>query len=412
MSKSYDLIIVGGGLVGNSLAVMLAEQGWRIAVIETKDLHAATSFRDNRSIVLTYTSYQILNALGLWTALAAQSFPIKKIHVSHAGSFGTARFVPEQIGVPLFGYVVPGDLLTQVLQQAVLNLAATKKIDLICPAKIQKISPTFANTNDVEINVENETRILNTQLIVAADGTQSSVRELLQIPIKKYDYQQTAIITTIEVTRDHQQGAYERLTSSGPLAILPRMPFHCGVVWTVDTNASNEILSMSDNQFLEKLQQAFGYRLGKLKNVTARSSYPLRIMQAEQQIRPGIVLLGNAAHTLHPVAGQGFNLGLRDAAALAETLIEGKALQQPLGKFSLLDSYVRWRETDQKNIIRFTDRTVRIFSQEFLPLKNVGLLSINLLPFLKRRLTRKLLGFNGRAPKLACAVPLGLQDHE
>lgn len=380
---------------------MLAKSGWRIAMIDNKSLDSpATS--DNRSIVLSFSTQQILNALNLWPLLASQAYPICKIHVSNAGHFGAIRFDAKEIDIPVFGYVVPASLLTQALQQALLSLVETKKIDLICPAEIKKISK-----DTVTLQKDNQTQLLNTKLLVAADGTNSKIRQLLRIETENYDYQQTAIIAKVQLQQDHQQVAYERLTSTGPLAILPRENYQAGLVWTVASDEVKKFLTYSDEEFLQQLQRSFGYRLGKFQAVSQRTIYPLQLVHAKKQIHPGAVLLGNAAHTLHPLAGQGFNLGLRDAATLAEILLDAKAIDQSLHDYDILKKYQTWREQDQKNIIHFTDRTVRLFTHDFFkPFYGAGLVGIDVLPFLKRRLTRRLLGLSGKTPKLVCGVEL------
>lgn len=397
--KTFDVIIVGAGLVGNSFACMLAHQGFKVALVEAKPKQAAAN--DNRSLVLTHTSYQILKALGIWSAIAPNAYPIERVHVSHLGHFGACRFEAADFKMPVFGYVIPAVTLTHALEHAVSLLA---DITFLCPADVIAVQ----HKNDLvclEINSKDQVTTIVAPLVVAADGTQSKIRTLENITTKKYDYEQTAIIAQVSLAQDHEFTAYERLTPSGPLAILPRDGKNCGLVWTVANTQVASILALSDTEFLAQLQQRFGYRLGKLMAVTERRHYPLQLLYAAEQSRAGLVLLGNAAHTLHPLAGQGFNLGLRDAATLAEVLVQAHRNNQPLGEKSVLKEYEHWRQQDQQNTIRFTDWTVRLFAHEILgSMSSLGLLTLNSMPILKRRLLKKLMGLTAKTPRLFVGV--------
>lgn len=387
--------------MGNSLALMLAaHQDLRIGVVEANPYQAIS---DNRSIVLSYTSHLILKTLDVWQKLASTAYPIKKIHVSQRGHFGAARFDAAQHDLEAFGYIVPAEILTQSLREAVVD---KKNIVLIAPAEVQALS-IVENNSQVTLQTIDGMQNFTADLIIAADGSHSKIRNLQNITVKTYDYQQTAIITNVEISADHQQTAYERLTNSGPLALLPREPHCCGVVWTVRNDEMNELLNLTDKDFLARLQQRFGYRLGAFINIQARKSYPLQLIHAEQQVQPGLVLVGNAAHTLHPLAGQGFNLALRNIAALAEILLGAKKFGRLLGDLEILQKYERWRRQDQMNIVGFTDRTVRLFSNDVFPLpmaRSLGLLTIDSLPMIKRNLVRRMLGLSGKTPRMVCGI--------
>jgi 2-octaprenyl-6-methoxyphenol hydroxylase len=402
--KSFDILIVGGGLVGNSLACALAQQGLQIGIIET---HAPSVSTDPRSIVLSYSSHIILQTLGLWSALESHAFPIAKVHVSQRGHFGAARFSAKEVGAAALGYVMPAAVLTNTLQQAALQQSG---ISLIAPAEVKQCKTSAENSEIIAQTPEGE-ETFTARLLIAADGSHSKLRAMQHIASTPYDYAQTAIIAIVEIALDYQHRftAFECLTPTGPLALLPRDKNHCGVVWSVAKDEAKELLSLSEQEFLTRLQNAFGYRVGKFLSVSERTAYPLQFVRAETQIRPGFVLIGNAAHTMHPLAAQGFNLALRDIAALAEVLTDAHAQGKMLGEMSILQKYVDWRESEQKTVIRFSDQTVKLLAKQkpWLQLAiSLGLITLDLLPFVRQQLTQRLLGFSGRAPKLVCGVPL------
>lgn len=410
-AKKFDSVVVGGGLVGNTFAYLLAQSGLRIAVVEARAPTTVAALQDNRSLVLSYTSYLILNAIGLWPALRAHAFPIHKIHVSDRGHFGAARFDAKALRLPALGYIVPAAMLNSALQQAAL---AQQNVTLFAPATVVAVE-CQGSRSQVSLKINDERVVLETGLVVAADGANSQLRKLHRIETTTYDYGQTAIIARVDLARAHDNIGYERLTETGPLALLPREEKCCGVVWTVKSKNLKDFMALSDAEFLDQLQQRFGYRLGKFIGVSPRDCYPLKLVKAKEQVRPGFVLLGNAAHTLHPLAGQGFNLALRDVAALVEVLLAANAQGKALGEFSSLQEYQCWRAVDQERIIRFTDGTVRLFANTLFPLpmaRRIGLVALDLFPGIKQKLLRGLLGLGGRIPELAAGIPIGKTWHE
>lgn len=249
--------------------------------------------------------------------------------------------------------------------------------------------------------------------MIAADGGNSVVRQLLDIPTRSWDYGQAAVTANITPARHHQGIAYERFTDTGPVAMLPNAcaedPARCSLVWTVRSGDEDRVLNLSDTEFLTELQQRFGYRLGELQKVGKRNAYPLRLVRAKQQVQTRLALVGNAAHTLHPIAGQGFNLGMRDVAVLADVLAAALANDKDIGDAAVMQDYVDWRQWDHKKVIGFTDSLVRLFSNSLTPLalmRNASLLAIDVVPPLKRLLSRQTMGLAGKLPRLALGLAL------
>ena len=344
-NSDFDLIIVGGGMVGASLACALKNTTLKIAIVEAFEPHSNQQpSYDDRGIALAYGSQRIFESMGLWQQLVPYCTAISDIHVSDRGHFGVTRLSALDENVPALGQVITARSMGFVLNQA---LSQQKNIDIICPVKVTNL---IQNTDTTEL-ILNDNRHITAKLIVAADGAHSTVRQLLNLGALEHDYGQYAITANITPERAHNGQAFERFTDSGPIALLPMSDNRCSLVWTVKTGDENNIISLSDDDFLAKLQERFGYRLGKLKHVGQRNSYPLKLMQADQPIQQRIVLIGNAAHSLHPIAGQGFNLGLRDVAALADVLANNA---DDCGDQRLLHDYAQWRQQDQDDVISNT----------------------------------------------------------
>ncbi|HEX22634.1 MAG TPA: 2-octaprenyl-6-methoxyphenyl hydroxylase, partial [Chromatiales bacterium] len=328
---------------------------------------------------------------------------------SDQGHFGITRLDSRDEGVEALGYVITGRALGQGLVASANEL---DNLDLISPATLRELKLGEDHATAV-IERDGQREAITSALVIAADGGDSSVRRLLDIAVTEKDYHQTAIIANITPQRPHENVAYERFTAHGPLALLPLDAQdgeqRCSLVWTHDPAQTKHLLALDDNGFLRELQDAFGWRLGRLLKVGQRASYPLRLIQAREQIRPRLALIGNAAHTLHPIAGQGFNLGLRDVAALAQVLSEACRTDRDLGELAVLEEYACWRERDHRKVIGFTHALVHTFSNRFPPLslaRNLGLLATDLLPPLKHALARNAMGIGGKLPRLTRGLPL------
>lgn len=416
MKHDYDIIIVGGGAIGAAVACALthvqsrlqAGQRLRIAVVEavSPGSNEQPSY-DDRGLSISLSSKNILENIGIWKNIASHSNPIKKIHVSDQYHFGFVRLDAESMAVSALGHVVLARELGKAFNQVI---KASDEIDLFCPASISdlEINDSFAT---VTLDTGAKEKTISGRLLVAADGAESKTRTLLGISCNVENYEQVAIVSNVTPGKAHADTAYERFTESGPLALLPHTEQRCVVVFTVAAAVAEQYLAMDDQSFLDSLMARFGRRLGRFTNLGQRKSYPIKMLQAEQQIQHRAVVLGNAAHTVHPNAGQGFNLGLRDAAALAETLIAAHENDQDIGELKVLEAYLESRTEDQKRVLNFTDRLAKSFYNRQ-PLKilarNLLMLATDLTPPLKQRFTHNAMGFAGRQPALvtrASSVP-------
>lgn len=398
---SCDVAIAGGGMVGLSLAAALADLPLEVAVVEPVAAEAdeQPSF-DARTTALSSGSRRVLEAVGVWPALAARATPIRRIHVSERGAFGTATLEAGEQGLPALGYTIENRLLGLALRERV---ARAKGVHLR-PGRVAGLEPGA----DAVRLLTDAGEAIEARLLVAADGARSSVRDALGIGASVADYGQQAVIAHVDTTKFHAYTAYERFTATGPLALLPIVEGRSAVVWTLAPDAARRALALDDGAFLAELQQAFGLRLGRFTRVGRRQAYPLALTQAERLTVPRAVVLGNAAQSLHPVAGQGFNLALRDAAMLAELLAEGGDPGAP----ALLARYAEWRTPDREAVVRFTDTLVRGFGLPLGPLRRArghGLVLFDLLRPVKREFARRTMGLAGRQPRLVRGLPLAAE---
>lgn len=398
-------------MVGASLACALGNQPINVAMVEAfhPKLDTPPSY-DDRAIALSYGTSQIFRALGMWEQLSAKTTSIKQIHVSDQGHLGITRIDHEEEKVDALGYVITARDLGQVLYGTV---SQYKNLQIIKPAQLTDLA--FSETEvTATITIDGDsaqpaTENVSTKLLVAADGGNSSVRQLLNIEAQQYDYQQTAITANVSISRPHNNMAYERFTAQGPLALLPMAGERCSLVWTRKQDQAETILALSDEEFLRQLQKEFGNRLGQFTRVGHRQSYPLKLLKANTQVKKRVTLIGNAAHTLHPIAGQGFNLGMRDVATLAQIILEQHQAGYDIGLLRVLQPYQQWRQQDHQRIINFTDSLVRVFSNRFAPLalaRNIGLVATDIIPPLKHLLAEHTMGMAGKLPRLARGLPL------
>lgn len=400
-----DVLIVGGGLVGSSLACALAGASLRVGVAEAVPLDKEPSSYDDRSLALSLGSKRILETLGLWSHLAHEAGPIREVHVSERGRFGATRFRAQDEGVPALGYVAKARALGDALRA---GLAQHRELTVMSPARVVGV---FAEANRIRAGLRTGAGTVQTvraQLLVAADGARSSVRHLLDLPAVERDYGESAIAARVTPSLDHRGTAYERFSDRGTVALLPLKEGQCGLIWTLPSEAAEALLDLGDAAFLESLGQIFGSRLGRLVRVGHRVQYPLRFLSSKLQIAPRAVIIGNAAHTLHPIAAQGFNLGLRDAAGLAEVLVAARRSSEDLGSHAVLKRYVASRRHDQSSVILFTDTLARVFSIRspwVSALRGLGLLGLDLLPCAKPMLAHRAMGLAGRQPRLARGLP-------
>ncbi len=397
-SIDVDVAIIGGGMVGASLAAGLSGTGVRLLLIEAVPFGAGTqpSF-DERTTALGNASRRILEGLGVWEQIAPEAAAIRAIHVSESGRFGGARLTAAEQGVEAFGYVVPNRRIGAALWG---RLAGASGLTLRVPGQVADVAIDAAS---VRFSVVSEGRreAVASKLVVAADGAHSQIRSAAGIEAAALDYEQVAIVANVATDAPHEGIAYERFTPSGPLAVLPLADGTLAVVWACRREDAPAMLALDDTQWLRELQARFGWRAGRFTRAGRRASYPLRLTRAAAPLATRTVLIGNAAQALHPVAGQGFNLGLRDAAMLAEVIANAAG---DVGERALLERFAAWRARDRAGVVRFTDGLVRLFG-DVRPgmglLRNLGLLLFDLAPPAKSALARVSLGFGGPTPRLA-----------
>jgi len=399
-----DIVIVGAGLVGTSLAVALRGLGFRVLILEKNLPQSVTQTAvSTRPISLAYGSQVILQTMGVWPLLAAAATPISKVHVSQQGRFGSTHFSAEALQLPALGYVLPYASLAQQL----LALASDSPGVDIVPIQTLDVLESRSEYAEVVFTTDSGRQCYRCGLVVAADGARSRSRQLLNIRSDEYDVGEVALTAVLTLKSSHQQVAYQRFTAQGVLAVLPLAnPLQARLVWTMTQSQYQAVEQWSASCLSQQVQALFAKHI-LIANVERQQHYPLRSEWAEQQWRDHCVLIGNAAHTLYPLAAQGFNLGLRDVAVLAELIAanQGKAL----GSRAMLQQYQRWRAPDQKRTVALTKGISYFFGLE-LPLlgaaRSMGLLASDLIPPLKNQLARQTLGLHGRLPRLARGLAL------
>ncbi|TCD19448.1 2-octaprenyl-6-methoxyphenyl hydroxylase [Pseudomonas sp. IC_126] len=387
------LAIIGGGLVGASLALALQKvakaRGWSIELIEP--FEPGSEYQpsyDARSTALSYGTRLIYQRLGVWEQIAQRAEPITQIQVSDRGRAGAARLDAKTEHVPALGYVVENAWIGHCLWQALDDEVVVRR----CPAEVERMQ---AVVDGFRLTLT-DGKQLDCNLAVLADGGRSALREQLGIDIKRTPYGQTALIANVTPGKPHGGNAFERFTDEGPMALLPLPDSRCALVWTRPEQDAARLVALSEAEFLGELQQAFGYRLGGFQQVGARHLYPLELIEAEEQVRSSLVVLGNAAHSLHPIAGQGYNLSLRDTEALAAVLLASPAR---LGDLAVLQAYHRQQRSDQWLTVGFSDRVTQLFGDSgnlSVAGRNLGLLGLDLLPPAKTWFARQAMGLGVR----------------
>lgn len=404
----YDVAIVGGGLVGASLACALEPLGLKVALIEAVSFRAPSQpSYDDRTLALSASSCRILEGLGIWPALESNATPIRQIQVREFARPGRVIMDPDELGLDRFGHVVEARVFGAAMMERIPSL---ENLDFLSPASVTRI-----DTGEERVTIDYESDggegRVEASLLVGADGANSFVRKSLGIEVEKHDYRQTAIICNITPEQEHRGRAFECFTPDGPFAVMPHVNGRCGLIWCVPTARTTEMLEMPEQTFLKMAQARFGNHLGAFLKIGRRSSYPLRLVRALEDTRPRAVILGNAAHAIHPIGAQGFNLGLRDAAVLAELLCEEsrKEAEPDFGNAVTVRRYSRWREKDQKGTIAYSDGLARIFSNRSrltMAARTAGLLAHAFVPSLRRQLAIRAMGYRGRTPRLATGDPL------
>lgn len=415
---NYDLLIIGGGMVGASLAHALRDLELRIGIIEAVGLeeNSQPSY-DARAIALSQGSKRIFEGMGVWAAMVEQGVsPITHIHVSDRGHFGAARLNAAEEHVEALGYVVEAGVIGSVLAA---SLKSLPNVEVMCPATLKGLA---IEEDGASVTIERDGVLseLRASLVVAADGTRSTARELVGARTFKLGYGQTAIIANVITDQPHNNRAFERFTDSGPLAMLPNSaPIgyphrevgerRWSLVWTARDAEVESILALDDAAFIERLQARLGHRAGRIISCGPRRAYPLVLQYVRDHVRERLAFIGNAAHAMHPVGGQGFNLGLRDVAVLAEVLANAVQRGDDIGSLAALHEYSAWRRPDYIRTMFFTDSLARSFSAKFTPLvvaRDLSLMTMDLLPPARKLFARQAMGLLGKLPRLARRLPL------
>ena len=406
--RDCDVAIVGGGLVGASLACALAPLGYSVALIEAVPAQAAEQpSYDDRTLALGQASCRILEGLGLWAGLRDCATPIREIVVSERGRPGMVRLTAAELGLDAVGQVVQARAFGAAVQQRLASLAGVR---MVCPARVTAWRAE-ADAAFVNLLGDGAPTELSAALVVAADGAASSVRRLAGIEAHEKDYGQTAVTCNVTPAQAHRGRAFERMTDTGPFAVLPHQGERCGLVWCVRSEQADELLTLPEDEFLRQASARFAGEIGPFLRMGRRSAHALKLLVPETDVLPRGLLVGNAAHTVHPAGAQGFNLGLRDVAVLAELLsASGPAgVASDPGAPGVLDAYSAWRRPDRDATVAWTDGLVSLFAS---PLglsstaRTLGLVAHALLPPLRRRLACRAMGYRGRAPRLALGEDL------
>lgn len=399
--NKFDIIIAGGGLSGAlsalSLAALKKQDGspLSIAIIEaTPILKTPKTTFDSRVLALSHGSVEYLKSLSVWDDIAPQAAPIKKIHISDRDYYGKARLCAQEHQVSALGYVAEMSLLGSAFLS---SLSKHKNITWFCPDHITNINWEIKN---VSVTL-NSSKKLTGQLLLACDGAQSTCREFANISSTSKAYNQSALIANVSMGNAHNNVAFERFTSSGPIAMLPlteqaENSHKCSLVWTLAPEQASEIIALDDDDFKKRLELSFGSWLGSVDKVGERVVYPLSLVQANEQVFHRMALVGNASHTIHPIAGQGFNLGLRDVHQLRHMIAKNIEQGIDIANFSELTRYAVKRKEDHKQVISLTDSLVTLFSNDLPPLvvgRNVGLKVLNYFTPLKKLLVDKTMGY-------------------
>lgn len=392
----YDVVIVGGGLVGSSLACALTAQGLKSAVIEKMPAKVSNPHPTNaKALALSRPSVYCLENLQVWSKVASMASTLREVHVSSKGHFGMTRIQAEKEGLTELGFVIDADILNHLLLE---TMGTRPEVTLYRPAEIIELKPGDEDFEHWTLTL-NSGETLSAKLLVAADGADSLVCRQQGIQRVNHHYPHVAIITNVMLAQSHEGVAFERFTQQGSLAMIPFGEHRVKCVWVVPEETGVDLLNMNDTEFLNRLQLEFGYRLGKLKSVSVRTKFPLKSSYAETLYGHRFVLVGNAANTVHPVAAQGFNLGLRDVATLAEILGDARKHHKDIGAIDLLRAYADQRRGDHETTRAFSHR----LTQSNVGL-SVGIVACELMDFMKKRVFQLGLGAASDLPKLCRGI--------
>jgi 2-octaprenylphenol hydroxylase len=400
----YDLIIAGGGMVGAALAGALGETDLRIALLEGAPLDRIRpgDEPDLRVSAIHRASQRIFAAIGAWDGMTAwRVSPFRDMRVWDATGFGQIHFDSADLGEPLLGWIIENRVIQYALLERVQPLPA---VELLCPVTLETAQPLATTGWRVRLH---DGREFTTRLLVGADGASSKVRQLAGIETSGWPYDQKAVVGNVRTVEPHQETAWQRFLPTGPLAFLPLHDGRCSIVWSTTPEQTEVLLALDESAFAEALAEAFDQRLGSIIEVGPRSAFPLRLQHAHAYVKPGLALIGDAAHVVHPLAGQGVNLGLLDAATLAEVILDALDTGRDFASFKTLRRYERWRKGDNLLMLGVMDGFKRLFGHSLPPvrlLRNIGLNLTDAAGPLKTLIARRAMGLEGDLPRLARAA--------
>lgn len=405
-----DIVIVGGGMVGATLACALGDSSLKVILLEAGagQYELPAKGFELRVSAITRASQRIFETLGVWPGIVARRIsPYRDMHVWDATGSGAIHFDSAEIGEATLGHIIENNVITMALYE---RLSAFENVEVITHATNASISIDAENASLELINGKS----IKTKLIIAADGSQSSIRQQFDIGIRGWDYDHTALVTYVKTERHHQETAWQRFLPTGPLAFLPLAENYSSIVWSTQPEQAKQLLDMQDADFCLALGEAFDHTLGKIESTGPRASFPLRFFVANDYIKARLALVGDAAHTIHPLAGQGVNLGLADVASLAEVLMDAVMQGKDIGALSVLRRYERWRKADSMSLFVAMDSLKRLFGSEHPGVRwarNFGLSLANKVTPVKNHLVRSAMGMNenaieGQLPRLSRGLPL------
>jgi 2-octaprenyl-6-methoxyphenol hydroxylase len=403
IKHSCDVVIIGGGFIGGTLACALSHLGLRTSIIDTQDPAIGLDVKfDGRASAIAFASQRLLESVGIWDLLAETACPIKDIRVSEGNSPFFLHYDHKDTESQAFGYMIENRFIRRALHKKILELVA---IEVVAPDHVQALERSGSG---VRVKLESG-KIITAPLVIGADGRNSITRRHAGIRTTGWSYNQSGIVCTVEHEEPHQHIAHEHFLPAGPFAILPLWNNRASIVWAERSDLVPAIMQLDETEFLEELKLRFGSFLGELKIVGSRWSYPLSLKFAERAIDQRLALVGDSLHGMHPIAGQGLNLGLRDVAALAEIIIDARRLGMDIGDTLVLERYQQWRRFDNSLMLAATDGLNRLFSNSIGPIqlaRDIGLSAVNKMGPLKKILMRSAMGLSGEIPKLMKGQPL------
>jgi len=402
-SKQYDVVIIGGGMVGLTLACALGQQEFNVAVVEAyepSDIQAGDEY-ELRVSAISKSSQQVFKNINAWRGMSQRrASPYQHMHVWDSTGDGKIHFDAADLGVDVLGHIIENRVVQFSLYEQCQQLHT---VELLCPQQVKDIHFTQQQSEVVL----DDGRCITAKLLVGADGANSRVRDSAEISINKSAYEQKGVVAVVKSTMEHKNTAWQRFLPTGPLAFLPLSDGRCSIVWSAENQRADELLSMDDESFCRELESEFDFTLGKVESIGQRAAFPLIRRHANEYVKKGLALIGDAAHTIHPLAGQGVNLGILDAAALAETIVAARSKGQSIYSLNTLRKYERWRRADNSLMMYSMSGFKNLFSNEQSSLsfvRNAGLNLVNSMGPVKHKFMRHALGLEGDLPKMARPV--------